>query len=326
MTGSLARPAAAGRNPPATPALLPSSYLLAALALLVLAPPALLGWLAGAWVVRCGWVSRGRLASAGGVTGTLALVLIGRTVATGRWPPRGCRGHPQHRPAGHPDRRRRARGPERDPAPRVGLAAVTVPAGVAIAAIPPRQGLAVRPEWIERHATWEGFRPRLASAGREPGRRPARWRIGDLIVPPPRPAGSGHVAAGQPGVGKTVAIARLAYLAAKERRHLTVVNAKGGHDGLAGDVVSAVLQAWPQARVGLFPSESGRGSEPCGRSLFSVPQPQCRAAGPQSMARGTIVDDAYSACRAVPSGRIRYIVGTRPGPSSRKTIHRPSGE
>ena len=46
MTGSLARPAAAGQHSPATPALLPSGYLLAALALLVLAPPAILGWLA----------------------------------------------------------------------------------------------------------------------------------------------------------------------------------------------------------------------------------------------------------------------------------------
>jgi hypothetical protein len=31
----------------------------------------------------------------------------------------------------------------------VGVAAVTVPAGVAIAAIPPREDLAVRPEWAE---------------------------------------------------------------------------------------------------------------------------------------------------------------------------------
>jgi hypothetical protein len=110
MTGSPGRPAAAGQHSPATPALLPSGYLLAALALLVLAPPALLGWLAGAWVVRCGCVSRGRLASAGGVTGTLVLLLIGPRVATGLWPPRGCRGHTQHRPAGHLDRRRRAGG------------------------------------------------------------------------------------------------------------------------------------------------------------------------------------------------------------------------
>lgn len=58
-------------------------YLLAALALLVLAPPAILGWLAGAWVVRGGWVSRGRLAAAASVTGALALLVIGPH--GGRW-------------------------------------------------------------------------------------------------------------------------------------------------------------------------------------------------------------------------------------------------
>jgi hypothetical protein len=52
-----------------------------------------------------------------------------------------------------------------------------------------------------------------------------------------------------------VAISRLAYLAARGRRHLVVVDAKGGADGLASDVVSAVLQGWPEARVGLFPQQ-----------------------------------------------------------------------
>jgi hypothetical protein len=47
------------------------------------APPALAGWVAGAWVVRIGWVSRGRLAAAGGVTGTLAVLLIGPTRPAG---------------------------------------------------------------------------------------------------------------------------------------------------------------------------------------------------------------------------------------------------
>ena len=39
--------------------------------------------MAGAWVVRVGWVSRGRLAAAGGVTGALAVLLIGLTWAAG---------------------------------------------------------------------------------------------------------------------------------------------------------------------------------------------------------------------------------------------------
>jgi hypothetical protein len=82
MTGSPGPPRAAGPEPGVgTPALLPSGYLLAALALLLLAPPALAGWVAGAWVVRGGWVSRGRLAAAASVTGALALL-----VSAPRWP------------------------------------------------------------------------------------------------------------------------------------------------------------------------------------------------------------------------------------------------
>jgi hypothetical protein len=90
MTGSLWPPRAAGwhREAAATPALLPSGYLLAALALLVLAHPAILGWIVGAGVVRGGWVSRGRLAAAAGVTGTLALLVVGTTLAAGRSPQR----------------------------------------------------------------------------------------------------------------------------------------------------------------------------------------------------------------------------------------------
>ena len=55
-------------------------HLLTAL-LLVLVPPAVAGWLVGAWVVRFGWVSRRRLAAAGGVTGALALPSIDPAVA-----------------------------------------------------------------------------------------------------------------------------------------------------------------------------------------------------------------------------------------------------
>ena len=53
----------------------PSGHLLAAVALLVLAPPAILGWIGGAVVVRFG--------AAASVTGTLALLIIGPTVAAG---------------------------------------------------------------------------------------------------------------------------------------------------------------------------------------------------------------------------------------------------
>jgi hypothetical protein len=66
------------------PALLPSGYLAAALLLLVLAPP-LAGWVAGAVVVRFGWVSRGRLAAAAGATGALA-----SWSSAPPWPPAAC--------------------------------------------------------------------------------------------------------------------------------------------------------------------------------------------------------------------------------------------
>jgi len=61
-------------------------YLLAALALLVVAHPAILGWIVGAGVVPGGWVSRGRLAAAASVTGAPALLVIGTTLAAGRSP------------------------------------------------------------------------------------------------------------------------------------------------------------------------------------------------------------------------------------------------
>jgi hypothetical protein len=78
MTGALGSQGPAGRwgENAGTPALLPSGYLLAALTLLVVAPPALAGWIVGAAVVGLGWVSRGRLSAAGAVTGALALSVI----------------------------------------------------------------------------------------------------------------------------------------------------------------------------------------------------------------------------------------------------------
>jgi hypothetical protein len=147
MTGSLWPPRAAGqdREAAAAPALLPSGYLLAALALLLVAPSALAGWVAGAVVVGSGRVSRGRLAAAASVTGTLALLAVGPTVAAG-----DLLGAittlsgvlPATLTAGAVLEALSAilvRG--------LGLATVTVPVGVAIATIPPSQGLAVRPEW-----------------------------------------------------------------------------------------------------------------------------------------------------------------------------------
>jgi hypothetical protein len=81
------------------------------------------------------------------------------------------------------------------------------------------------------------------------------WQRGRLIVPPAGQLGLATLLIGAPGAGKTVCIQRLAFLAGRERRHLVVLDAKGGHDGLAHGVVAAYLAAWPDARVRLFPQE-----------------------------------------------------------------------
>jgi hypothetical protein len=264
MTGSPGRPAAAGQHSPATPALLPYGYLLAALALLLLAPPALAGWVAGAWVVRGGWVSRGRLAAAGGVTGALALLVIGHA---GRRPPPRCRGRSGRRPAGHPDRWGRAGGPGPDPGPWAGVGRGHGPVGVAIATIPPSQDLAVRPEWTaqerrrrvraeardRRRAERLAQSPRVAAShalgvALDPTPALPSWRRGRLVVPPAGQLGLTTLLVSLPGTGKSTAAERLAYLAAQQRRAICVIDGKGT-DGLA----AAVLAAWPEARIRSFP-------------------------------------------------------------------------
>jgi hypothetical protein len=81
------------------------------------------------------------------------------------------------------------------------------------------------------------------------------WQRRRLVVPPPGQLGLATLLIGAPGAGKTVCIERLSFLAGRERRHLVVLDAKGGHDGLAQGVVAAYLAAWPDARVRLFPQE-----------------------------------------------------------------------
>jgi hypothetical protein len=269
MTGSLARPAAAGQYPPATPALVPSGYLLAALALLVPAPPALAGWLAGAWVVRCGQVSRGRLAAAGGVTGTLALLIIGPTVAAGHLlgtvaalgavlPATLTAGAVLEALSAIPVR-------------GVGLAAVTIPAGVVIATIPRRQDPVVRPEWTakarrrrlraeardRRRAERLAQSPRVAASNAlgvalDPTPGLPSWRRGRLVVPPAGQLGLTTLLVGAPGTGKTTAAERVAHLCAQERRALCLIDGKG-IDSLDEAIAAAVLAAWPEARIAAFP-------------------------------------------------------------------------
>jgi hypothetical protein len=141
------------------------------------------------------------------------------------------------------------------------------------AAIPPSRPAVPAPEWdakrkrdeqradarnrkrATRRADREGADLRSNALAVSLGGMVASWRIGDLVVPPEGQLGLAWLMIGQPGTGKSTAAHRLGYLCGLERRHLVVVDAKGGHDGLAQGMVSAFLAAWPDARVRLFPSE-----------------------------------------------------------------------
>jgi hypothetical protein len=107
----------------------------------------------------------------------------------------------------------------------------------------------------ERLAAREATRPDSDALGTSLGGDLVSWQRGGLVVPPPGQLGLATLLIGPPGVGKTVCIERLSYLAGRERRREVVLDAKGGHDGLAQGVVAAYLAAWPDARVRLFPQE-----------------------------------------------------------------------
>jgi hypothetical protein len=253
-----------------TPAV-PSGYLLAAVALLVLTPVALLAWLVGVAALRYGarrWV----LAVCGLVPGIVALVVIGPKIgahatAAGAavFGAAGTAAAPSWTLLG----------------PLAGwfgrwavlTAPIGVPAGMVAASVPPRTRAVPAPEWeareqrareraevrtrkrATRRADREGADPRSNALAVSLGGMVASWRVGDLVVPPPGQLGLAWLLIGAPGVGKSTAAHRLGYLCGLERRHLVVIDAKGGHDGLAEGMVAAYLTAWPEARVRLFPQE-----------------------------------------------------------------------
>lgn len=262
----------AGSGPAAGPAASPGSgYLVAAAVLLVAAPVALVAWVLGTAALRYGarrWV----LALCGLVPGVVAAVATGpklaavASLALARV--FGAVGAPSVAPGGL----------------LVPLAAwfgrwavltapVGVPLGMVAAAVPPPQPALPAPEWearrqrdrerdqargrkrAVRRADREGRDLRSGALAVSLGGMVASWRIGDLIVPPAGQLGLAWLLVGAPGAGKTTAIERLAFLAGHEKRHLVVVDAKGGHDGLASGVVAAYLAAFPDARVRLFPNE-----------------------------------------------------------------------
>jgi hypothetical protein len=271
MTGSLGPPRAAGGRGSGTPALLPSGYLLAALALLVLAPVALLAWVVGVAALRYG-ARRWILALCGAVPGIVALVVVGPRIGAHA----SLTAAQVFSVAGTPAVPSWGfLGPLAAWFGRWALltAPLGVPVGMVAAAVPPSHPGLPAPEWearqrrarqrdqartrkrAARRADREGADLRSNALAVSLGGMVASWRIGDLIVPPEGQLGLAWLMIGQPGTGKSTAANRLGYLCGLERRHLVVVDAKGGHDSLALGMVAAYLAAWPDARVRLFPSE-----------------------------------------------------------------------
>jgi hypothetical protein len=80
------------------------------------------------------------------------------------------------------------------------------------------------------------------------------WRRGRLVVPPAGTFNLATLLLGQPGSGKSVTAARLAYLAAQQHRQLVVIDGKGDRD-FVGQVVAAYLAGRPDATVGVFPDQ-----------------------------------------------------------------------
>jgi hypothetical protein len=270
MDGS-PRPPRVAAPGPATPSFLPSGYLVAALALLVLAPVGLAAWAVGVAALRSGARRRALLlpallpAVAGvlflrssiGAHATLAASGVLNAAGSGAMPSWALLGPV----AGWFGRWALLTAP------------IGFPAGLAAAALPSMTGGELRPEWTEqerrrrareeartrkrteRQVKREEADPRSEALGVSLGGNLDTWRIGHLVVPPPKQLGLTTLLVGAPGTGKTTASERLAYLAAQQRRHLTVIDGKGT-DGLDEAIAAAVLAAWPDARIRVFPAEA----------------------------------------------------------------------
>jgi hypothetical protein len=261
-----------GRHEAGKPAAAPglSGYLVAGAVLFVVAPLSLVLWAAGAEAVRRG-ARRWHLGGVALALAAVAIVLGGPSQAADglQGAADAFRGVPLPPPTVWA-----LLGPLALAVGRLAVASVLLaaPVGLAAAAVPPGRSLELRPEWGEqekaarRRATERARRRADRAAVREAGRpeveafavalEPSRvglaeWRRKQLVVLPPGQLGRTNLLVGASGFGKTTALERIAYLAAGERRHLTVIDGKGG-EHLDETIVAAVLAAWPDARIALF--------------------------------------------------------------------------
>ncbi len=82
------------------------------------------------------------------------------------------------------------------------------------------------------------------------------WVAGRYVIVPPELRGLGQVVIGMPGMGKTVTLLRLVYLAAKAGRQVVFLDCKGTDPALPGLLEAAYRMANPSARVRRWPAEA----------------------------------------------------------------------
>jgi hypothetical protein len=80
------------------------------------------------------------------------------------------------------------------------------------------------------------------------------WVHGHYVVPPAQLRGKAMAVIGAPGAGKTVTLARLAYLAGFLGRKVAFVDCKGTDPTLGPTLIAAYLLGNPAARVGQWPA------------------------------------------------------------------------
>jgi hypothetical protein len=112
------------------------------------------------------------------------------------------------------------------------------------------------------------------------------WVAGRYLIVPADLRGLGQVVIGMPGMGKTVTLLRLVYLAAKQGRQVIFLDCKGTDPGLPDWVIAAYTAATPTRRSSAGPpSRSTCGAARHQRSPTSCSAPN--SSPPKAAASGT---------------------------------------
>jgi hypothetical protein len=105
---------------------------------------------------------------------------------------------------------------------------------------------------VERHREDHAL-PQLGVLLEDLGLKP--WVVGRYVIVPADLRGLGQVVIGMPGMGKTVTLLRLVYLAAKQGRQVIFLDCKGTDPSLPAWVIAAYTAANPHARIKRWPQE-----------------------------------------------------------------------